>query len=137
MVLAEIEAKADLPIILWGHCGGAAMTVELARVLEDQGFDLRHVFIGSKLLPPAHEMQDSIDMIDSWSDEQIIRYMVEETGYTELDGLDPTPTRRSWVRSSATTSAAATGTSSGTPRRRRRGGSRRRSPSSSRMTTPA
>ncbi|MFD0271269.1 amino acid adenylation domain-containing protein [Streptomyces sp. NPDC127106] len=85
--VAEIEQKADLPLILWGHCGGAAVTVELARVLEDRGFDLRHVFIGSKLLPPASDMRESIEMIDSWSDEEIISYMVEETGYTELDGL--------------------------------------------------
>ncbi|HEX8092836.1 amino acid adenylation domain-containing protein, partial [Jatrophihabitans sp.] len=25
--VAEIEVKADLPLILWGHCGGAAVTV--------------------------------------------------------------------------------------------------------------
>ncbi|MFJ6698009.1 amino acid adenylation domain-containing protein [Streptomyces sp. NPDC091272] len=84
----EIERKADLPLILWGHCGGAAVTVELARVLEERGFDLRHVFIGSKLLPPAKDMQASIDMIETWSDDEIISYMVEETGYSELDGLD-------------------------------------------------
>ncbi|HEX8095183.1 thioesterase II family protein, partial [Jatrophihabitans sp.] len=65
-----------------------AVTVELARRLEDQGFDLRHVFIGSKLLPPVPEMQQNIDVMDSWSDSRIIRYMVEETGYTDLDGLD-------------------------------------------------
>jgi amino acid adenylation domain-containing protein len=79
---------ADLPIILWGHCGGAAVTVELARRLEDQGLDLRQVFIGSKLLPAVPQMQDNVDLLDSWSDSQIIRYMVEETGYTDLDGLD-------------------------------------------------
>ncbi|MFJ5517260.1 amino acid adenylation domain-containing protein [Streptomyces griseoluteus] len=87
-IVDEIEQRADLPLILWGHCGGAAVTVELARVLEERGFDLRHVFIGSKLLPPASDMRESIAMIDGWSDEEIIRYMVEETGYSELDGLD-------------------------------------------------
>ncbi|CAL9648802.1 amino acid adenylation domain-containing protein [Streptomyces sp. enrichment culture] len=87
-VVAEIEAKADLPLILWGHCGGAAVTVELARVLEERGFDLREVFIGSKLLPPAPDMRESIEMIESWTDDEIISYMVEETGYSELDGLD-------------------------------------------------
>ncbi|MER6429160.1 amino acid adenylation domain-containing protein [Streptomyces sp900105245] len=86
--VARIEATADLPLILWGHCGGAAVTVELARVLEERGFDLRHVFIGSKLLPPASEMRESIEMIESWTDDEIIRYMVDETGYSELDGLD-------------------------------------------------
>ncbi|UNZ16009.1 non-ribosomal peptide synthetase [Streptomyces sp. 891-h] len=89
--LAQLEQRpelADLPLILWGHCGGAAVTVELARVLEERGFDLRQVFIGSKLLPSADEMRESIEMIESWSDGDIITYMVEETGYTEMDGLD-------------------------------------------------
>ncbi|HEV2888714.1 MAG TPA: hypothetical protein VGX49_17520, partial [Jatrophihabitans sp.] len=49
---------------------------------------LRQVFIGSKLLPTVPEMQHNIDLMDSWGDEQIIRYMVSETGYTDLDGLD-------------------------------------------------
>jgi amino acid adenylation domain-containing protein len=87
--VAQIERTADLPLILWGHCGGAAVTVELARTLEERGFDLRHVFIGSKLLPSAAEMHESVEMIESWTDDEIIRYMVEETGYSELDGLDP------------------------------------------------
>ncbi|MDX3854290.1 non-ribosomal peptide synthetase [Streptomyces sp. AK02-01A] len=87
-VVDEIERKADLPLILWGHCGGAAVTVELARVLEKQGFDLRHVFIGSKLLVPVEDMRESIELIDGWNDQQIIDYMVEETGYTELEGMD-------------------------------------------------
>ncbi len=88
LVLAEIEEKADLPIVLWGHCGGAAVTVELARIMEDAGFDLRHVFVGSKLLPPIADMGESLEMIEGWTDEQIIRFMVDETGYTDLDGLD-------------------------------------------------
>ncbi|WP_432070935.1 amino acid adenylation domain-containing protein [Streptomyces sp. AA1529] len=89
--VAELEGKGalpDLPLILWGHCGGAAVTVELARVLEERGFDLRRVFVGSKLLPSAADMRESIAMIESWNDEDIITYMVEETGYSEMDGLD-------------------------------------------------
>jgi surfactin synthase thioesterase subunit len=90
--LEEVLPGADLPIILWGHCGGAAVTMELARLLEERGLDLRQVFLGSKLLPPVAEMQHNIDLLSSWSDAQIIRYMVTETGYTELDGLDSTHT---------------------------------------------
>jgi|GEM_PF-3029056 len=92
--VAEIEAKADLPLVVWGHCGGAAVAVELARVLEDRGFDLREVFLGSKLLPGVPEMANNIAVMDTWTDEQIIRYMVTETGYTELDGLDSEHTDR-------------------------------------------
>ncbi len=92
--VVEIEAKADLPLVVWGHCGGAAVAMELARVLEDAGFDLRQVFLGSKLLPAVPEMANNIALMDTWTDEQIIRYMVEETGYTELDGLDREHTDR-------------------------------------------
>jgi amino acid adenylation domain-containing protein len=83
-----VERAPNLPIVLWGHCGGAAVTIELARRLEAAGHDLRHVFIGSKLLPEVPDMRESIEMIEGWTDEQIIRFMVEETGYTDLDGLD-------------------------------------------------
>jgi surfactin synthase thioesterase subunit len=34
-------------------------------------------------------MAESIEMIEGWSDADVIRFMVDETGYTELDGLDP------------------------------------------------
>ena len=88
LVVAELADKADLPIVLWGHCGGAAVTIELARLLEERGHDLRHVFVGSKLLPTVHDMRESIEMIEGWTDERIIRFMVDETGYTDLDGLD-------------------------------------------------
>ena len=88
LVVAELETKADLPVILWGHCGGAAVTVELARLLEERGADLRQVFIGSKLLPTVAQMRHNLELLDGWDDSQIIRYMVSETGYTDLDGLD-------------------------------------------------
>ena len=81
-------AGSDVPVLVWGHCGGAAVAVELARRLEVAGRDVRRVFVGSKLLPVISEMRQSAQMIAEWSDEQIIRYMVDETGYTGLDGLD-------------------------------------------------
>ncbi len=81
-------AGSDVPLLVWGHCGGAAVAVELARRLEEAGRDVRRVFIGSKLLPVVAEMRESAQMIAEWGDEQIIRYMVDETGYTGLDGLD-------------------------------------------------
>ncbi|HEX4726796.1 MAG TPA: amino acid adenylation domain-containing protein [Jatrophihabitans sp.] len=86
---ADELSGTDLPVLIWGHCGGAAVAVELARQLESAGRDVRALFIGSKLLPPIAEMQDNERMTWQWSDQQIIRYMVDETGYTDLDELDP------------------------------------------------
>jgi surfactin synthase thioesterase subunit len=84
----EIAATVATPVMVWGHCGGAAVAIELAGLLEDRGFDVRHVFIGSKLLPVAQDMRESIELVESMSDEEIIRFMVDETGYGEMDGLD-------------------------------------------------
>jgi surfactin synthase thioesterase subunit len=81
-------ADSTVPVLIWGHCGGAAVAVELARQLQEAGRDVRGVFIGSKLLPVIAEMRESARMTVEWSDDQLIRYMVEETGYTDLDGLD-------------------------------------------------
>ncbi|WP_234359229.1 non-ribosomal peptide synthetase/MFS transporter [Plantactinospora sp. BC1] len=44
----EILAKVDGPLALYGHCGvGSALTVEIARRLEQRGRDLDAVYIGA------------------------------------------------------------------------------------------
>jgi amino acid adenylation domain-containing protein len=88
LVVEEIAARVRTPISLWGQCGGAAVTLEVARLLEERGEDLRHVFIGSKLLPSVEEMRARIALVEGMSEDDIIRFMVDETGYTEMDGLD-------------------------------------------------
>ncbi|MEQ4304750.1 amino acid adenylation domain-containing protein [Plantactinospora sp. B6F1] len=45
---AEILAKVDGPLALYGHCGvGSALTVEIARRLEQHGRELDAVYIGA------------------------------------------------------------------------------------------
>ncbi len=45
---AEILAKVDGPLALYGHCGvGSALAVEIARRLEQRGRDLDAVYIGA------------------------------------------------------------------------------------------
>jgi len=88
LLAEEIAASVATPVMLWGHCGGAALTLEVARLLEEGGHDVRHVFIGSKLLPVPDEMRASIALVEGMADDDIVRFMVDETGYTEMDGLD-------------------------------------------------
>ncbi|MFL6137350.1 MAG: alpha/beta fold hydrolase, partial [Frankiaceae bacterium] len=87
LVVEEIAERISAPLVLWGHCGGASITVEVARQLEEQGFDLRHVLVGSKLLPADQDMRESIEMIEGWADEDILGFLRSESGYTDLDGL--------------------------------------------------
>ncbi|WP_245730264.1 non-ribosomal peptide synthetase/MFS transporter [Micromonospora pallida] len=47
-VVAEILARVDGPLVLYGHCGpGAALTVEVARRLEAAGRELTAVYLGA------------------------------------------------------------------------------------------
>ncbi|MER6944217.1 amino acid adenylation domain-containing protein [Nonomuraea sp. NPDC000554] len=46
--VAEIQEKVPGPVALYGHCGvGSALTVEIARRLEEAGRDLEAVYIGA------------------------------------------------------------------------------------------
>ncbi|MEU0569104.1 amino acid adenylation domain-containing protein [Nonomuraea sp. NPDC005983] len=46
--VAEIQEKVRGPVALYGHCGvGSALTVEIARRLEEAGRDLEAVYIGA------------------------------------------------------------------------------------------
>jgi|GEM_PF-7062560 len=88
-VAAELDSMVNGPLVLWGHCGGASVAVETARLLLDSGHDVRHLVIGSKLLPTEEEMREAIEEVARGTDADLIDWMVRESGYTELDGLDP------------------------------------------------
>ncbi|GAA0675630.1 hypothetical protein GCM10010193_30800 [Kitasatospora atroaurantiaca] len=88
LVAREIAERTDGPVLLWGHCGGAAIAVEAARQLEQDDRDLRHLVIGGKLLNPADETQEQIDLLHGMSDQDIVDWLIERTGYSIDDGLD-------------------------------------------------
>jgi surfactin synthase thioesterase subunit len=88
-VVDELAERGHGPLVLWGHCGGASVAVEAARLLLAQGRDLRHLVIGSKLLPTESEMREAIDEVARSTDAEVLAWMVRESGFTELDGLDP------------------------------------------------
>jgi surfactin synthase thioesterase subunit len=45
----EIKTHIQRPLYLYGHCAGAALTVEIARLLEEEQGELRGVFVGGAL----------------------------------------------------------------------------------------
>ncbi|MBA5635776.1 amino acid adenylation domain-containing protein [Duganella sp. LX20W] len=80
----EIGATVTTPVILWGHCIGAALALALAQLMEQAGQPPLHVFIGGKLLHPAEQMHAGIAAIADMSDRAVVDWMVRETGHTEL-----------------------------------------------------
>jgi surfactin synthase thioesterase subunit len=87
-VVDELAERNPGPLVLWGHCGGASVAVEAARLLLTEGHDLRHLVIGSKLLPTEAQMREAIDEVARSTDAEVLAWMVRESGYNELDGLD-------------------------------------------------
>jgi amino acid adenylation domain-containing protein len=48
-LMDEIQQNVDGPIVLYGHCGGTATAVELARRLEEAGREVQAVYMGGYL----------------------------------------------------------------------------------------
>jgi amino acid adenylation domain-containing protein len=87
-LLKEIPQKISGPIILWGHCVGTALALETAYRLAQRANDILHVFLGGKLMRDENSTREIISNIKSMSYEQILCWLVEETGYSELGDLD-------------------------------------------------
>jgi amino acid adenylation domain-containing protein len=51
LVAAEIDARGLGPLALYGHCVGAALAVEVGRLLERRGRRLDAVFVGASMPP--------------------------------------------------------------------------------------
>jgi amino acid adenylation domain-containing protein len=92
----EIKAKIKTPVILWGHCSGTAVTLETAKLLEEEGIDLRIVCLGGRLIDTP--FQARIKSIKSslssyfgfktdWTGAEIRDWLINTTGFTEFEGI--------------------------------------------------
>ncbi|MQM25462.1 non-ribosomal peptide synthetase [Glycomyces albidus] len=89
LVADDIAARIDGPVILWGHCFGAAAAVETCRLLEERGTDVRRLYLGAKLLNDADYLREAIEVAEGLTDDEIIAWLIDRTGFTEADGLEP------------------------------------------------
>ncbi|GAB1510974.1 amino acid adenylation domain-containing protein [Actinophytocola sp. KF-1] len=60
-VVEEVKTKVTGPMALYGHCMGGALTMAIARRLEDEGVDLQRVFIGGHF--PAPRMPGKVHQL--------------------------------------------------------------------------
>ncbi|WP_051830678.1 non-ribosomal peptide synthetase [Streptomyces violens] len=89
-VVDEIRHDLDgRPVMLWGHCVGSALALETARLLEAEDAPAVHLFTGGKLLHSAEVTQRGLDQVAAMTDEDIVRWLVDETGFSGLDVLRP------------------------------------------------
>jgi amino acid adenylation domain-containing protein len=89
LVADDIAARIEGPVILWGHCFGAAAAVETCRLLEERGTDVHRLYLGAKLLNDPDYLREAIQVAEGLTDDEIIAWLIERTGFTEADGLEP------------------------------------------------
>ncbi|MGW4640521.1 amino acid adenylation domain-containing protein [Sphaerisporangium sp. NPDC004334] len=96
--VAEILAKVDGPLALYGHCGvGSALTVEIARRLEAAGRELEVVHIGA-MFPFARPDNRVMEALSKIARMEFLRSDQEYTNWLiswglELGDLDPRQVR--------------------------------------------
>ncbi|HEX6969585.1 MAG TPA: amino acid adenylation domain-containing protein [Micromonosporaceae bacterium] len=83
----EITDVVPGPVLLWGHCAGAAHALAVARRLEQDGRPAEQVFIGALLLDDPAALQAEIDEVTAASNRDIIAKLHQERSYVELDML--------------------------------------------------
>ncbi|GHA94628.1 non-ribosomal peptide synthetase [Streptomyces termitum] len=80
------EAARDLkdrPLVVYGHCGGVALATEIARLLEEDGLDVRHLVVGASYPPAAQDSLDE-DPFAELTDRALARSFAELGGFDEL-----------------------------------------------------
>jgi surfactin synthase thioesterase subunit len=88
-IVDEALMRIDGPIAVYGHCAGTWLAMEIARLLEDSGADLRAVYAGASL--PHSDPEGSLRETDETSDDEWAAYLRSIGG---LDGTLP-PERES------------------------------------------
>ncbi|MFJ3303922.1 amino acid adenylation domain-containing protein [Streptomyces sp. NPDC086549] len=87
LVVEELLQQDRGRIILWGHCVGSALAIEVARLLQARDVAVEHLFIGAKLLYDAPALRESIEYVSSMTYEDIRHWLTVETGFTGFDEL--------------------------------------------------
>ncbi len=86
-VCRELAALTTGPLVLWGHCAGAAHALAVARRLAAEGRPPRTVFVGALLLDEPARLRREIEEVSGLSDRQITDRLHEDSAYIELDLL--------------------------------------------------
>ncbi|MCE1115937.1 amino acid adenylation domain-containing protein [Pseudomonas sp. NMI795_08] len=81
-VVAEVLSKVQGPLLVYGHCAGNALALDISRRLEQAGADLRGLTIGGMLLDLQPEEVEQ--QVAQRSGEQIIDFLRELGGFREV-----------------------------------------------------
>ncbi|MBT2454427.1 amino acid adenylation domain-containing protein [Streptomyces sp. ISL-86] len=85
----EILARVSTPVLLWGHCSGAAVALETARLLQEAGRPVARVFIGGQLLHGPDALRAELAEVGGAGRETLLGRLRADNAYVELDAFTP------------------------------------------------
>jgi surfactin synthase thioesterase subunit len=86
-ITAEIVRTVTGPVVLWGHCNGSPMALEIARLLTEREHVVRHLFLAAMLVGTAEEIKETLHETETLTFDGIRQYLAEWTGNADLDGV--------------------------------------------------
>ncbi|GAA3570944.1 hypothetical protein GCM10022222_63780 [Amycolatopsis ultiminotia] len=88
-VHSELGRATSGPLLIWGHCAGAAHALALTRLLERDGTPPHRVFFGAMLLDDLAGLRAENAELDGVDNRAITARLLRESAYVELDELKP------------------------------------------------
>ncbi|MFJ3128594.1 amino acid adenylation domain-containing protein [Streptomyces sp. NPDC086993] len=85
----EMAERVSTPVLLWGHCAGAAAALETARLLEEAGSPAERVFIGALLLEDTDALRAEMAEVSAADNRALLGRLRADNAYVELDALKP------------------------------------------------
>jgi amino acid adenylation domain-containing protein len=73
------------PVMLWGHCSGAAYALELAQLMTEQGRPPDRIMLGAIMLDEPARLRRAIDEVSGLSDGEITGRLRADAAYAALD----------------------------------------------------
>jgi surfactin synthase thioesterase subunit len=74
-------------VLVWGHCVGSALAIEVSRLIGLRGRPVEHLFLAAKLLSPEDEIRDTLANAEDLTFTDIRDWLAEWTGSTAFDVL--------------------------------------------------
>lgn len=85
----ELRSRGIRTLIPWGHCSGTGGAVELIRQATLAGMEVAGAIVSGKLLRSAATLQDQTRQNQAMSDEEIVDWLVNATGFALGDSGQP------------------------------------------------
>jgi surfactin synthase thioesterase subunit len=86
-VAAAVLAQTSGPVVLWGHCVGSALALDVTRRLQAADREVLHLFLAGKLLLPADEIRATLAAAAQLTFDDIRDWLMEWTGSEDLSDL--------------------------------------------------